>query len=200
MRQCFVAAYAKDIRAHPLYYAGWVFLLLVGLFCGYASIKFVSGNDKSTLINSMTQWLHDSVYGETKLYERILPALFTHGRWMLLLVLSGLFRFGIPFVLAVPAVKGFGMGIVTGTLWLMYGFQGLLLAAVVLLLQNLFLIPAFAYTGSVAISHIRLRSSRFKSSQYAQKLAPAFLFFAIALIMGIVVLPPLIGLLARRFV
>jgi hypothetical protein len=200
VRQSFVWAFVSDVQRHPFYYLSWVFLLLVGIFCGAASFKFMGEADVTTLAESINLWLEGYVYGNIGIGERLLSALLTHGRWLLLLVLSGMFRFGMPFAFAVPAIKGYGVGVVVGTLRHAFGFRGVLFSAAALSVQNLLLLPCFAYAGSVAISVICNRPSGYRAGQYGNRLNPSFIFFAAALIIEAVVLPLVIGPLAGRLV
>lgn len=200
MRSSRLGTFFSDIGKHPYYYAIWLFLLIVGISCGYASMRIIAKTDASSIVQSITQWLQGFVYGEPDLAKRILPTLLTHGRWFVLLILAGLFRFGSLFVFAVPLIKGFGMGVVAGMLRVAFGFRGVLLALAVLSLQNLLLIPCFVYTGSIALTHIRIRLSRHKAKRYMNDLMLAFIFFIIALIIDITVIPYLMSGLGSSFV
>ncbi len=200
MRKGQLESFALDIKKHPLYYASWLFLLIVGISCGFTSMRIMAKTDATPLVQSISRWLEGYVYGELNAGELLLDAMLTHGRWFGILILAGLFRFGSVFVFAVPVIKGYGMGVVVGMLRVAYGFRGVLLSIAVLSLQNLLLIPCFAFAGSVALTHIRIRMSKHKAKRYASDLTLAFIFFCIALIIESILMPWLIANLGSSYV
>jgi uncharacterized membrane protein SpoIIM required for sporulation len=200
VRRSWLGRFTRGMQNHPVYYAVWLFILLTGIFCGFSSIQLFGRIDKAPLIEAIIRWLEDYLNGRQNPVALLLTALLSQGSFLLLVILSGSFRLGSTFIFAVPAIKGYGIGSIAGIMYIAFQFGGLCFSFLILLLQNVFLIPCFAYAGSIAWMQIRKRIGRRMSKRYMHDLIPAFIFFAFALIIECSVIPFLISWIGSDYV
>ncbi len=187
----------RGAQMHPLYYAFWFFLFIMGISCGFHTISLLGKTDLNPITASLNTWIGRYVYHERNSLELLLSSLLSNGSWMLLLIFAGIFRFGSLFLFAVPALKGFGVGSFAGMMSVCHGTGGLLFAVLILFLQNALLLPCFIHTGAFALTQIQT-NHRLKFNRHY--LFPTFIFFGAAVIMDCSIVPWVVGLLGSTYV
>ena len=197
MRNRWYVPFVRSVQNHPVYYAVWFFLFIGGISCGFHTIRLFAQSDSFAFTSAITTWLDGYVYHQKDFLGLLLSSVLLHGRWMLMLMLSGLFRFGSIFIFAVPAIRGYEIGSTAAMFLVSFGIGGLLSAMLILLFQNFILIPCFAQTGSYALIQIQT-NHRIHSARYCFHFT--FIFFVAAVIMECSILPLIIGVLGSMYV
>ncbi len=182
-----LSAVKEEIQLHPVAYAVLCFALLVGFACGAAYPSLLSEQDQQTFVQFIPQWIFSYSGDMPSLWPMLWQALFNQGKWFLILLFSGMIRFGTPFVLFSQLAKGFGMGIVFGGMWLIYRFKGFLCAILFLLPQNLLYLPATLILGVHAMTRSQRKDGPSRSLQARQRYVKQQLPCLYAILLGIVV-------------
>ncbi len=127
------------------YYLAVVFLLTLGLACGWRTASRLG-------METSLQW--SGALGSTLSSGQggvFLRAAFRELRIICLMALCGLGLLGIPAAALLVTLRGFVVGFTLGYLMGNFGSGGLLISLIAVIPQNLILIPAVLYTAVQAM-------------------------------------------------
>lgn len=135
---------------HARLYLLVVAIFLAGVASGAMVVQFLSGEQLAELASYLDLSLAALLGAPPD--QRVLAqkALGQNLRFLLLIGFLGLTVVGIPLVLALIWLRGFMLGFTAGFLITQKAAAGILLAALTVLPQNLFYIPAFIIAGALA--------------------------------------------------
>ncbi|KKM11774.1 hypothetical protein SY88_07110 [Clostridiales bacterium PH28_bin88] len=125
---------------------------LVGTVFGALGVSGLTAHQEGELINYLNVFLSDVVQWEIDSVAMAQQAVMNNVKFIFFIWFLGLTVIGVPLVLGVVAVRGFVLGFTVGFLVQEKSTQGLLLALLSVLPQNLFNIPALIASGVAAVS------------------------------------------------
>lgn len=173
------------------YLVGSAFFI-VGIALGAAVLRFLSAEQLSELagyLDLSLSGLTGTPIDQTVIIQR---ALGQNLYFLLLIAFLGLTVIGVPLVLGLIGLRGFMLGFTVGFLITEKAGAGILLAAVGVLPQNLFYVPAFIITGSQAVL-FSLRLVKGRQGLFGRSLW-GYLFGYIIAVAGMLVLVGIGGL------
>lgn len=141
----------KHFRDNLLMYLLTILFLCTGIILGIYSVKYMSNNDKSSLVNYITSLSQSStlegINNKAIFFEALksnLPIII--GYWFL-----GLTIVGIPVILGLCIFKGFSIGFTISFFVYSLKDRGLLLAVLGVLPQNIIYIPCVILASVLSI-------------------------------------------------
>lgn len=131
------------LRSRLVVYAVAAAVFALGAAAGATAVRHLDDRDAAELSSYLNGYLAQaSAPGSSAAAAGPESALETMGRGAILPFLLGLTVIGSPFVLALLFLRGFALGFTLAFLVREYAYKGILLAAVSVLPQSLFSIPA----------------------------------------------------------
>ena len=188
----------QHIRQNLILYLIIIFALLTGIAAG----SFTAGAMSEIQRQDLGGYL--KYFFEVVLSENIdkgsifFESIWQHFQITLLIWLSGLFFFGIPFICVLVGVRGFFIGFTIGFLIGNYGFGGTIFALICLIPQTLIYIPCFIGIGVIALEYsinkFKSRKISYSREQNLKRMTPYTI--RILMLFGLLV----IGSLVEAFV
>ncbi|HEY4552075.1 MAG TPA: stage II sporulation protein M [Bacillaceae bacterium] len=175
---------ARHIQEYSSIYSFIIVLFIMGIIFGAIIVNSLTGPQKEDLFYYLNQFFGQVAEGKTSPAEELLKLSFLHNiKFTGLMWVLGISIIGFPLILVLLFLKGVVVGFSVGFLVSQMGWQGLLLAFVALLPQNLFIIPVFVFIAAVSIGlSLKLIRKIFIRQGAPFQLVPMFARYAMAYI------------------
>lgn len=142
----------ENIKKNKLSYLIIFLFFTVGIVLGAYTIKYMNEfnkNELSTYFTNFTSSLGDRGIA----YKSILVSSLKNNLSLFVIIGAlGLFIFGFPFIPLISLWKGFSIGFTFSFLLTTYEYKGLALAITAVIPQNIFIIPALIFLGTICFS------------------------------------------------
>ena len=146
---------SRHFQEHSSIYTFIMVLFLMGVIFGSIFVNSLSPHQKEDLFYYLNQFFGQVGEGKTVPPEELLKLSFWHNvKFAGLIWILGISIIGFPLIFILLFIKGIVVGFSVGFLVNQMGWNGLLLAFVSLLPQNLLIIPIFIFISvcSIALS------------------------------------------------
>ncbi len=182
-----------EIEQRPVCYAIAGFAMLAGIVGGWVLPSCLSEPERASLTDFVQSWLQSTIV-QTPDFPRIfLQSLFNHGRWVALLLISGLFRLGSPVAVLSEFCKGIGVGFSVGSFCLTLGFAGFWGSLWIVWLPNLLFIPLYLLLGARALARSSLPGGPARTwrarRNYLKKAWPYLAAFLVGIVLECIGVP-----------
>lgn len=182
----------ESVREYLRANIGLYFLVVIffasGVAAGAFSIKALDDTQKQSLISYMQSFFQILLSGDVDGGAVFKQSLTNNIQTALAVWLLGITVIGIPLILVAIGIRGFIIGFTVGFLINGLGIKGLLFSLVVILPQNLIIIPCLICICVTAISYskgaIKGRTAKKWTNSYRRRLGPYTLSILIALIVS----------------
>lgn len=139
-------------------YSKWIYLsvlLFAGAIFGSLLVQSLQLEQREQLAAALTQYLQwigvdSQLDGTAALFWSVFAK---HLQWIIIIFICGLTIIGIPFIIIINFLKGFMIGFSISMMVQQFGIEGLVLALVSFVPQNLFVIPALIILSGAAIGY-----------------------------------------------
>ncbi|MBM7713697.1 stage II sporulation protein M [Siminovitchia sp. FSL H7-0308] len=151
-------------------------LFVMGIIFGAIIVNSLSVAQKEDLFYYLNQFFGQVADGKIGKSEELLKISFFHNvKFVGLMWLLGISIIGFPLILILLFLKGVTIGFSVGFLVHQMGWNGLLLAFVTLLPQNLLIIPVYIFIGAISIAFsIKLIRKIFVRQGFSYRIVPEF--------------------------
>lgn len=142
----------SHIREFSTIYLFMTMLFLTGIIFGAIMVNSMSFIQKQDLFFFLERYFGQIKTDQTLSHLDILKSSFLyHTRYLLFLFILGLSILGLPIVWIILFLKGLVVGFSVGFIVNQLGFNGLILAALSIAPQNIFIIPIYIIAGSLSM-------------------------------------------------
>lgn len=155
--------FKNHVKDNTLKYLVILAVLLLGIIAGSYKSASLEGGVRGYLLELVDKYIDYS--GDIKQHDLFLKAFANQTEMALIIWFSGLTVIGFPLILAAVFLRGFALGFTTGFLIHEKGGNGIIIAILSVLPQNLVYIPAFLVWSVIALnfSFYILAGDRLKS-------------------------------------
>jgi len=161
----------QHIRKNIALYLIILFAMLTGILAGFFTAGAVDAAQRSALMDYLKDFFQNLEQEGIHRNSVFLESLWQNLQCTFFIWLSGLFRFGIPFVLLFVGMRSFVIGFTIGFLVGQYHFGGFLFTLLCILPQTLIYILCVFGIGVLALEHSvdKLKNRRFHPPGEQQK-------------------------------
>lgn len=162
--------------------------IFTGIVLGIYSVKYMANNDRSDLVNYLSNFSQNITQGNFK-YNNILIDIIKNNVPLIIAIwFLGLTMVGIPIILLVDVVKGFTVGFTLSFMISGFGVKGIGIAVLGVIPQNLIYIPCILISSVLSMEFsINLLKDKmnkmYKNSIWVKLATYSFYFVALTIIM-----------------
>lgn len=170
-----------SLRANWLYVLAVLLCFILGSCFGVLSVDYLNHQQVDSLIVYLDGFIENVSVLNIDTKEALKTSITNNLLVVLAIYLMGLTVLGIPLVLVLIFFRGFALGFTFGFLTKQKAWQGITLAAVSVLPQNIFYVPALLIGSVASLSFSVLLVRRYFNSKVA--VWPSFLGYSFLMLM-----------------
>jgi len=184
----------KYFRENFVLYLVMFICLIVGIVAGAITIKILNDTQKTSILtffNSFFKVLENNDFNSTEVFKQ---SLWDNLKTIFIIWATGLIVIGVAVIPVILSIRGFALGFTVGFLVNEFGLKGFLFSLLVVLPQNLFIIPGIISISSAGVSFSINRIRRRKERLYRNNLISDIinysfivLLFAMLVIVGSII-------------
>lgn len=165
MGKWFREFWANSLRQNWPAYLIVLAVFVLGLIAGSFGVRNLQAEKAHELVLYLDSFLNQAGMIEVDTEKALVEVLYNYIIVILGFYFLGLTIIGIPVMLGIIFARGFVLGFSIGFLAMKKSAQGVVLACVAILPQNIFFIPALLMGGVVSLSFALLLARRFFNSK-----------------------------------
>jgi stage II sporulation protein M len=192
----FLVLWANSLRQSWPVYLVVLVLFALGIAAGALSVQSIQADQAQELSIYLDQFMMQAGVIEVDTVKALREVLYTDIVVILAVYLLGLTVIGIPVIMGIIFTRGFVLGYTVCFLASEKSMQGIILACVAVLPQNILLVPALLMAGVASLSFAVLLARRFNNSKVI--VWPSFIGYS-GLIIMVLVFSALAGLVEVYF-
>lgn len=183
----------KYFRENFVLYLVMFICLIVGIVAGAITIKILNDTQKTSILtffNSFFKVLENNDFNSTEVFKQ---SLWDNLKTIFIIWATGLIVIGVAVIPVILSIRGFALGFTVGFLVNEFGLKGFLFSLLVVLPQNLFIIPGIISISSAGVSfsinRIRRKERLYRNNLISDIINYSFivLLFAMLVIVGSII-------------
>lgn len=183
----------SNFKENKLFYLLVLTFFFVGILLGAYTIKYMDGVDAKDLSDYFTVFLQTISTKEVVTKDLILNVLTKNIIFILLIIALGFTTFGAPIILLIDLIKGFTLGYTFSFLLTTFEGEGIWVALVTTIPQNLLYIPFFVGISIISLdmSLLKMKEKFFNGSRMNKAMLKRnivkFGIFLIIFVIGVII-------------
>ena len=183
----------SNFKENKLFYLLVLTFFFVGILLGAYTIKYMDGVDAKDLSDYFTGFLQTISTKEVAIKDLLLNVLTKNIFFILLIISLGFTTFGAPIILLIDLIKGFTLGYTFSFLLTTFEGEGIWVALVTTIPQNLLYIPFFVGISIISLdmSLLKMKEKFFNGSRMNKAMLKRnivkFGIFLIIFVIGVII-------------